>query len=459
MPTYTSILRKVMERVTPNADERLKVTCIVTEIKQKILRKAYELGVGVDVSVEGSVAKDTWLSGDRDIDVFIHLPRELGKESLKTIGLEICKSVCENWIEAYAEHPYIQANIDGFRVDIVPVLKISSIDEAETTVARTPFHTQFINSKFNNYMRKEVRILKQFMKGIGVYGAEIKVKGFSGYLCELLIYEYGSFIDLLENASKWRPYRVVIDSAKHYNNLNEVRRIFNDPLVVIDPVDKRRNVAAALSIDKMAKFIAASRAFKRGPSLKFFFSTINKVTKSEIIRVRKKGFEMLFVVLKCPELVPDILWGEAFKSLEGLSTLLEKHDFKVLSKDVWSDERNVVVLAFQLESIEIPKIKKHIGPPVFLYESEENFLKKNTSSRGIMFGPYIENDRWVVYRSRDITRADNLIRNKFMEAKHGPHLRTQSFEVLVGEEILSKVDNDDFRRFLKKFIYKKENWI
>ena len=31
------------------------------------------------------------------------------------------------------------------------------------------------------------------MQGIGVYGAEIKVGGFSGYLCELLVMKYGGF--------------------------------------------------------------------------------------------------------------------------------------------------------------------------------------------------------------------------------------------------------------------------
>ena len=432
---------------------------IINEVKQRILRKAYEVGVNVDVSVEGSIAKDTWLSNDKDVDVFIHLPKELGKESLKTVGLEICRSACENWIEAYAEHPYVQANINGFRVDIIPVFKINNINEAETAVARTPFHTQFINSRFNNRMRKEVRILKQFMKGVGVYGAEIRVKGFSGYLCELLIYKYKSFMNLLENASKWRPYHVVIDPAKCYSNLNEVRKIFTDPLIVIDPVDKKRNVAAALSIDKMAKFIAASRAFKENPSLNFFFPITDKITKSEMIRMRRKGFKTLFIVLKCPKLVPDILWGEVFKSLEGLSKLLEKYDFKVLSRDAWSDERNIVVLAFQLENIEIPKIKKQIGPPIFLYESERNFLKKNILNKDVASGPCIEGDRWIVYKLRKITKADDLIRIKFTEAKHGPHIKTQNFEVIIGEKILNKIDTDDFRVFLKKFMSKKEDWI
>ncbi|MBS7613865.1 hypothetical protein KEJ48_06465, partial [Candidatus Bathyarchaeota archaeon] len=42
----------------------------------------------------------------------------------------------------------------------------------------------------------------KFAKGIGVYGADIKTGGFSGYLCELLIVSYGDFIKTVESASK-----------------------------------------------------------------------------------------------------------------------------------------------------------------------------------------------------------------------------------------------------------------
>jgi len=43
--------------------------------------------------------------------------------------------------------------------------------------------------------------LKQFMKGIGVYGSELRRRGFSGYLTELLVINYGSFLGVLKEAS------------------------------------------------------------------------------------------------------------------------------------------------------------------------------------------------------------------------------------------------------------------
>jgi tRNA adenylyltransferase (EC 2.7.7.25) len=52
-------------------------------------------------------------------------------------------------------------------------------------------------SNLHREQKDEVRLLKKFMKGIGVYGAEIKVKGFSGYVAELLVYFYDSFRNVL----------------------------------------------------------------------------------------------------------------------------------------------------------------------------------------------------------------------------------------------------------------------
>ena len=53
---------------------------------------------------------------------------------------------------------------------------------------------------------KEVRLLKRFMKMVGTYGSEFKVGGFSGYLCELMIIRYGSFLKVLKGVfDHWKP--------------------------------------------------------------------------------------------------------------------------------------------------------------------------------------------------------------------------------------------------------------
>jgi len=94
-------------------------------------------------------------------------------------------------------------------VDIVPCYDAKS-GEWQSATDRTPYHTNYIRARLDKQLRGDVRLLKKFMQGIGVYGAEIKVGGFSGYLCELLIMKYGSFEATLHAFAKYNK-RVVID--------------------------------------------------------------------------------------------------------------------------------------------------------------------------------------------------------------------------------------------------------
>ena len=43
------------------------------------------------VRVEGSVAKDTWLSENLDIDIFMRLPTSIPRKNLGDVGLKIAK--------------------------------------------------------------------------------------------------------------------------------------------------------------------------------------------------------------------------------------------------------------------------------------------------------------------------------------------------------------------------------
>ena len=105
--------------------------------------------------------------------------------------------------------------IGGFEVDLVPCYALPDASRIRSAVDRTPFHTRFVLSSLDDVKRGQVLLLKQFMKGIGVYGAEAKVQGFSGYLTELLIIKYGDLLNVLRAASGWRPGTVMdMDAEK-----------------------------------------------------------------------------------------------------------------------------------------------------------------------------------------------------------------------------------------------------
>src|SRR5208337_5425101 len=164
--------------------------------------------------------------------------------------------------EKYAEHPYINAVIDDVDVDLVPCYNVASAERIQSAVDRTPFHTRYITDKINGLI-DDVLLLKRFAKAGGIYGSDGMTEGFSGYLCELLVLRYGGFTPLLQAASEWRLH-TLIDQEDHG------AKEFSEPLIVIDPVDPRRNVAAAVSLDRMAEFVEIARGYREAPSEKFF---------------------------------------------------------------------------------------------------------------------------------------------------------------------------------------------
>lgn len=164
------------------------------------------------------------MKGDKDLDIFVFFPLDVSKEILKKMGLEIGKKVFEEFKGEYeikyAEHPYVNGKIENHDLDIVPCYKIDKIEDMKSSVDRTPLHTKFVK-RMTEFQKDDARILKKFMKLINVYGSEFKVMGFSGYLCELLILYYGSFENVLKNASEWKLNQKII--------FEKMEKEFSDP--------------------------------------------------------------------------------------------------------------------------------------------------------------------------------------------------------------------------------------
>ncbi|MEM2961379.1 MAG: CCA tRNA nucleotidyltransferase, partial [Candidatus Bathyarchaeia archaeon] len=376
------VCKAVLQKAVPNGGERQKTLEFSMNLVESLKRELLRDGIDADVQIEGSIAKDTWLAGEKDIDIFILLPKSYNKNVFAKV-LEAAKIVSgSNYLEAYAEHPYIEAYIDSFTVNFVPCFKVESASEAKSSVDRTPFHTFYVRSRLTERIKDEIRLLKAFMHGIGTYGAEIKVGGFSGYLCEALTLHYGSFTDVLKAASKWRRGEV-IDIEGHYKDLSEARKMFQkEPLIVVDPVDKNRNVASAVRVDKLNEFIMASRLFLKKPDIRFFYPGEDKPYPVEdLMRIMaSRGSTFIFLKTESIRAVPDILWGQLFKSQKALTNLIQRFDFKVIRSDVWSDEKSANIFLFELYSRFLPNVEKHIGPPVEKEKNCESFLEKHLGS-------------------------------------------------------------------------------
>ena len=465
-----SVCTTVLEKVTPKEGERAKIVALAKELEKKVVSASKKLGVEAEVRVEGSVARDTWLSQEADIDVFMRVSAKIPHKSLGDICLKIARKATEGseQIERFAEHPYLEAIVDGVRVNIVPCYNVKRREWLSAT-DRTPYQTDYVKKHLNEQMRSEVRLLKKFMKGIDVYGAEIKIGGFSGYLCELLILNYKSFMNTLKTFAQHKE-RIVTDIENYYKGReNELQLLFKEPLVIVDPVDKGRNVASAVRPQKLYTFVAAARAFLKNPNLKFFYphKTTALTVKNLKHELERQGSTIIFLTFRKVEAVPDILWGQLYKSQRSLHKLVQLNNFKILRDLPWSDEKTLCMFMFELEHCCLPPVKKHLGPPLEKEQECEKFLKKHLNNFGTVSGPYIEDGRWVVGLRRKYTDACDLLRERLKDggrnagvAEQISQILRKGLQIFLNEEITKTYEkNSKFAKFLTEFLSGKPKWL
>jgi len=460
----------VLERVTPKKGERAKIEALAKELEKKVVSASETLGIKTKVRLEGSVARDTWLSEEPEIDIFMRVPKTIPRKSLGDVCLKIARKATDGskQIERFAEHPYLEAIVDGVRINIVPCYDVKRGEWLSAT-DRTPYHTDYVKKCLNKQMQNEVRLLKKFMKGTDVYGAEIKIGGFSGYLCELLILNYKSFINTLKTFAQHRK-RIVTDIENYYKGReNELQLLFKEPLVIVDPVDKGRNVASAVRQQKLYTFVAAARAFLKNPNLKFFYphETTALTVKELKHELARRGSTIIFLTFRKVNAVPDILWGQLYKSQKSLHKLVQLNDFKILRDLPWSDEKTLCMFMFELEHCCLPPVKKHLGPPLEKEQECERFLKKHLNNFGTVSGPYIEDGRWVVEVRRKYKDACDLLRERLKDggrragvAEQISQVLRKGFQIFLNEEVIKIYEkNSEFAKFLTEFLSGKPKWL
>lgn len=430
---------EVLKKILPTDAEREEVFAIA-----KRLIDAVEEIAHVPAMMTGSVARGTWVRGDKDIDIFMQFPPTLSREELQTIGLSTAYAVVEKFRgtadEKYAEHPYLNAVIEGFDVDLVPCYNVASTAEMKCAVDRTPFHTRYLKEKIAP-LKEDVLLLKQFCKGGGIYGSDHMTGGFSGYLCELLILAFGGFTDLIEAVSKFR-YGEVIDIEGYYSDKKSVRKLFSEPLVVIDPTDKTRNVAAALTLTRFSEFIELARDYLERPSAVYFTpdlpSSLSKREFKELLQDRKTAlFALRF---ETPEYVADTVVPQLRKTMESIRAMLVKEEFLVHRADVVMAPTHSIII-FELLVSELPNIIVREGPPVWSHENADRFVEKYLKQEKFA-GPWIAEDRYFTEVQRKYITAKSLLEDKMkiFSGALGKHVKLkmeEGYEVLEGENIWS----------------------
>ncbi|WP_049972057.1 CCA tRNA nucleotidyltransferase [Haladaptatus cibarius] len=430
MERFEQVVAEVRKQVEPDGDERERLQQVARSLAERAENAIADLPVEADVIQVGSTARGTWTSGDRDIDLFVRFPPELDRETLESYGLQIGHEVLPGGHEEFAEHPYVKGEFEGFDVDLVPCYRVESATKIQSAVDRTPFHTQYLEARLDDELAGEVLLFKQFLKGIGAYGSDLRTEGFSGYLAELLVLEYGGFRALLEAVADWHP-PVRFDPEDHGTET------FGDPLVVIDPTDPERNVAAVLSPENFARLQHYARDLLANPRESLFFAdSPDPLTSSEVSEfVADRGTTPVAIRFDAPDVVEDQLYPQLQKSLSGVADALSRRGFELLRADLFADE--TAVLFFELSVPERPAIERHDGPPVHVRAHATGFYEKYDADDS--YGPFIDGDRYAVERKREFTTAIGFLESdSVFDAALGVHVEKtmrRGYEVLSGGEI------------------------
>ncbi len=388
-------INKVLTTIKPSDAEIRKNTALARKIINMIKTK-----FGFEAVLVGSMARGTALKGKSDLDIFILFPKNMGLKELEKSGLQvgryISKQINAKMEVHYAQHPYVRLIKGKKRIEIVPAYKMSQGDRIKSAVDRTPLHNEYIKKKLKD--RDSVLLLKWFMRQIGVYGAEIKTHGFSGYLTELLVVKYGSFKRVLEEASVWET-PVVIDIEDQYCCNEEIIKKFSEPLIVIDPVDKNRNVASPVSTKNLAKFVLASRKY---------------LETGELPKAggrKTNGKNLIAVKWEIKPENDEIVWSQLEAFARRIVSNLENHGFIVKDAFWWTDATRSAELILDMDTWEISKVEKRTGPSVFDFSNSNKFVFKYNNV-GVT-----DDGRVYSERGRKTYRADDLVKEVL---RHSP---------------------------------------
>jgi len=463
------VLEQVAKKIVPTNLEREKMARLSREIREEI--EAIFAGAGIvgTVSEQGSFARDTWLRGEADLDIFTRFSPSMERREWEERILPVIRKGLSRFriTERYAEHPFLEFHAEGVRVNVVPCYDVKK-GEWQSATDRTPYHTDYMKKNMTGELRLQARLLKKFVKGIGAYGAEIRVGGFSGMLIDTLVIYYPSFLEVLKHASRWTPSAFLELEASEGRTRKDVENTFDADLVVIDPVDPNRNLAAAVRPVRLWNFVAAGREFLRRPGLWYFFppkfTTNPKAHFAK--RIDQSGRELIAISFKHQTMVMDVLWGQLMKLEKSLVEMMTREDFHPRRSEVWTDEKKESTILVETDEATLSPVKTHLGPPVSKELDSQSFLDRHLSAKDTVRGPRVEKERWVVEKRRQVSTVKDLLKRSLQDQTYGLTLPKQLEEgfrrtarVLTGREVLAMLRKDGFDKVLWEFLEAKPSWL
>jgi len=397
------LLQKIKKRVTLTADENSSIKKTIKEFKVKIEPVLTKNKVDANLFVGGSVGKGANLPNLHDIDIFIRFKQD---GDLSEILEKILNSCFKKITRLKGSRDYFKVELNGFEIEVIPVLYITRPNQAKNITDHSPIHVNW-SKRNSGKLIEDIKISKLFFRGIGAYGAESWIGGFSGHVIEILTVNSGGFKKLLKSITKWDE-TTFADFEKHYLNENDARLSISkskqeSPLLIVDPVDKERNAAAAVSKEKYDFLKKIVTKFLKKPTLDYFEEEI--ITVEDIEKQVKKN--KLFLFYAKPESTKiDASGAKMLIHHKKIKRMFSENNFEVIDSGFFWDKKSDGLIWFILNPTELTK--QHIlkGPPT--YESGINIMnfKKKYARKRV----WREGYNYFVEISRKYTKSEQIVK-------------------------------------------------
>ena len=452
-------IEEMLDRIRKQIAPDFSILTIVDEVIATINTALCIDNIKAECVAGGSTAKRTFLKDDHDVDLFIRFDQSQKEEDISSMTAVFLDRLKIRGVKSiqriHGSRDYFQFEQNSIHkkkkqiihYEIVPVLKIhpSAYHEAENVTDFSPEHVAWVNSYTtkNPKLCDDIRLAKQFCKAQNVYGAESYINGFSGHILDILIIHYGSFLTMTRAfAEKTTKHPIIIDQERQLKNpLKELNTSKITPLIIIDPIQKKRNAAAAVSKEKLQAFIDACKKFMITPAETFFvitpFSLEKKIREDSSI-IRKNHplihqIQIITLTIKTLEGSKDIVGTKVLKVYEFLITQLRAQDFTVLASG-WNftHEKHHAQTYFIVDNAARSLLTEQRGPPLRIRAEYEKFVAKHRAQ-----GEEIKIRGMQVYAlvKRKYMRAEDVLRVLIKESSVQTRIQAITIKKIIKKKI------------------------
>jgi len=392
-----SVIKEILPKIKVNEEEENKIKSVISEINSKIKEGLSKYNANFFVG--GSVGKGTNLPGTHDIDIFIRF-KENGELS-EDLGKIL--SVFDNVTRLKGSRDYYKINYNGYEIEFIPVLYCKTISNAKNITDHSPFHVNW--SKRSSELNEDVKLAKLFFTANKLYGAESWISGFSGHSIEILTKHYGGFEKLIKNISKWKD-ETIIDTEGLYKAKIDIKADLSESkinkIILIDPIDKDRNAAAAVSDEKYNQLIEIAKNFLDKPTKKYF--EIQKIDIDTLKKNAKKN-KLFYYELEPESEKQDIAGSKMLTRLKKIVKVVKDHEFDIIDSGLFWDKKNKGLIWIIVPDKDLEKKKILTGPPT--YGNTHDIMNFKSKHKKV----WREGYNYYTEIKREYTKISTLMKN------------------------------------------------